>query len=151
MCHLETNNWAVYIYNRKQDGKPLHCWSYEKSPVTEVTGRGNQRIEDSKTASGIGVGRKNDQPWSANLHGYWGLVPLLLNIQRKDSLYVCTGEAVSYNCQTARVWRLWVSPPVLSEMAGRGFYFFLHCLFLRSSIDIIRDFAYNFIVSIICL
>ena len=30
--------------------------------VTKMTGRGNQRIEDSKTASGIGVGRKNDQP-----------------------------------------------------------------------------------------
>ena len=50
------------IYNRKQAEKPHRCWSYEKSPVTEVTGRGNQRIEDSKTASGIGVGRKNDQP-----------------------------------------------------------------------------------------
>ena len=38
-----------------------------------------------------------------------------------DSLYVCTGEAVRYNCQTARVWRLWVSPPVLPEMA----YFYI--------------------------
>ena len=33
----QTNN-AVYIYNRKQDGKPRHDWSYKKSPVTEVTG-----------------------------------------------------------------------------------------------------------------
>lgn len=53
----QTNN-AVYIYNRKQAGKPHHDWSYEKSPVTKVTGRGNQRFEGSKTASGIGVGRK---------------------------------------------------------------------------------------------
>ena len=29
----QTNN-AVYIYNRKQAGKPLHDWSYKKSPVT---------------------------------------------------------------------------------------------------------------------
>ena len=57
----QTNKLSL-IYNRKQAGKPRHCWSYEKSPVTKVTGRGNQRIEDSKTASGIGVGRKNDQP-----------------------------------------------------------------------------------------
>ena len=32
-----------------------------------------------------------------------------LLIYRIDSLYVCTGEAVRYNCQTERVWRLWVS------------------------------------------
>jgi hypothetical protein len=30
-------NKTVYIYNRKQAGKPRRCWSYEKSPVTEVT------------------------------------------------------------------------------------------------------------------
>ena len=41
-----------------------------------------------------------------------------LLIYRIDSLYVCTGEAVRYNCQTARVWRLWASPPVLPEMDG---------------------------------
>ena len=28
------------IYNRKQAGKPRYDWSCEKSPVTEVTGRG---------------------------------------------------------------------------------------------------------------
>ena len=39
-----------------------------------------------------------------------------LLIYRIDSLYVCTGEAVRYNCQTARVWRLWGFPPVLPEM-----------------------------------
>ena len=37
----QTNN-AVYIYNRKQAGKPLHDWSYKKSPVTKVTGEGNR-------------------------------------------------------------------------------------------------------------
>ena len=31
-------NKTVYIYNRKQAGKPRHCWSYKKSPVTKVTG-----------------------------------------------------------------------------------------------------------------
>ena len=35
----QTNN-AVYIYNRKQAGKPLYDWSYKKSPVTKVTGEG---------------------------------------------------------------------------------------------------------------
>ena len=55
---IQTIKLSLYIYNRKQDGKPRHCWSYEKSPVTKVTGRGNQRFEGSKTASGIGVGRK---------------------------------------------------------------------------------------------
>ncbi len=42
-----------------------------------------------------------------------------LLIYRIDSLYVCTGEAVGYNCQTVRVWRLWGSPPVLPEMDER--------------------------------
>ena len=37
----QTNN-AVYIYNRKQAGKPLHDWSYKKSPVTKVTGKSNR-------------------------------------------------------------------------------------------------------------
>jgi len=31
---------TVYIYNRKQDEKPLHDWVCEKSPVTKVTGEG---------------------------------------------------------------------------------------------------------------
>ena len=30
------------LYNRKQAGKPLHDWSYKKSPVTKVTGEGNR-------------------------------------------------------------------------------------------------------------
>ena len=33
----QTNKLSL-IYNRKQAGKPRHCWSYEKSPVTKVTG-----------------------------------------------------------------------------------------------------------------
>ena len=32
----QTNKLSI-IYNRKQAGKLRHCWSYEKSPVTEVT------------------------------------------------------------------------------------------------------------------
>ena len=35
-------NKAVYTYNRKQDGKPRHDWSYKKNPVTKVTGKGNR-------------------------------------------------------------------------------------------------------------
>ena len=31
----------------------------------------------------------------------------------KDSLHVCTGEAVRNNCQTVREWRLSVSPVIL--------------------------------------
>ena len=34
-------NKTVYIHNRKQAGKPHHDWSYEKSPVTKVTGTDN--------------------------------------------------------------------------------------------------------------
>ena len=33
----QTNRITI-IYNRKQDEKLLHYWSYEKIPVTEVTG-----------------------------------------------------------------------------------------------------------------
>ena len=39
--------------------------------------------------------------------GVW--FPILFNIM-SDSLYVTTGEAVRYNCQTARLWRLRVFP-----------------------------------------
>ena len=39
--------------------------------------------------------------------GVW--FPMLFNIM-SDSLYVTTGEAVRYNCQTARLWRRRVSP-----------------------------------------
>ena len=40
--------------------------------------------------------------------GVW--FPILFNIM-SDSVYVSVGEAVRYNCQTARLWRLRVSPP----------------------------------------
>ena len=39
--------------------------------------------------------------------GVW--FPILFNIM-SDSLYVSIGVAVRYNCQTARLWRLRVSP-----------------------------------------
>ena len=47
--------------------------------------------------------------------------------------------------------RLCISKPQANESMKSQPSPVLHCLFLRSSIDIIRDFAYNFIVSIICL
>ena len=54
------------------------------------------------------AGRIYDQLRNANLYGYWSLVPPTLKYLRSDSLYVCTGEAVRKNCQTAREWRLCV-------------------------------------------
>jgi hypothetical protein len=58
-----------------------------------------------------GVGRKNDQLRTANPVVERGLVPSTLKYLRSDSLYVCTGEAVRYSCQTFRKWRHNVYPP----------------------------------------
>ena len=86
-------------------------------------------------------GRKNDQPRDVKPHGYWVLVPSTLKFLKIDSLYVHIGEAVRYNWQTVRVWRLWVSPSIhgesgvkqiktrycfhcgLSEMTGCSFFY----------------------------
>ena len=44
--------------------------------------------------------------------GFWFRYLLIFRI---DSLYVPIGEAVRYNWQTVRVWRLWVSPSIHGE------------------------------------
>ena len=46
--------------------------------------------------------------------GVW--FPILFNIM-SDSVYVSVGVAVRYNCQTARLWRLRVSP-LKPELCG---------------------------------
>ena len=51
-------------------------------------------------------GRNYDQLQNANPLVMRVLVPATLIFLRSDSLYVTTGEAVRYNCQTARLWRL---------------------------------------------
>ena len=54
------------------------------------------------------AGRNYDQLQNANPLVMRGLVPATLMFLRIDSLYITTGEAVRYNCQTAGVWRLGV-------------------------------------------
>ena len=61
--------------------------------------------DDSRQA-----GRKNDQPRITSPLVMRGLVPATLKFLRIDSLYICTGKAVRYNCRTARERRLRVWP-----------------------------------------